>query len=193
MDLRGNRRTFSIESAPGDDEVKFVIKISERSSSFKKKLLGLKKGDHITAGHLAGDFVLPKDTSKKLVFIAGGIGITPFLSMVRHIIKTKQSRDIVLFYIVSQQSDFCYPGVWEIASQYGVRVIPVLTGEETAPSWKGLRGRLSKETIAKEVPDYTKRRYYLSGPNALVNAYRSAVTSFGVRTTDIVTDYFSGY
>jgi ferredoxin-NADP reductase len=193
MDMRGNRRTFSIISAPEDDDIRFTIRTSERSSSFKSNLLALKKGDYITAGHLSGDFILPKDQDRKLVFIAGGIGVTPFVSMIRHVVLTRKTRDIVLFYLVSKETDYCYQDLWKEAAPYGVKVIPVLTGEEPSSNWKGLTGRLTEDTIKKEVPSYSARTYYLSGPNALVNAYTNVLRKLGIGIKMIVTDYFSGY
>ena len=89
QDARGMRRYFTIASSPTEDNVRMGVKFYPNSSSFKKSLLFLNPGDKIVASQLAGDFVLPKDKNKKLVFIAGGIGITPFRSMIKYLLDTK--------------------------------------------------------------------------------------------------------
>jgi ferredoxin-NADP reductase/Na+-translocating ferredoxin:NAD+ oxidoreductase RnfD subunit len=191
VDSRGNRRTFSIASAQDENELRVAIKASEPGSSFKNALLALQPGDPITTGLLAGNFVMPDDITQPLVFVAGGIGITPFLSMVKTMIKNQERRNIVLFYLVSNQAEYCYEALWKQAESVGVRVVPVLTRGEPNKSWYGLSGRLTREMLQKEVPAFTKRRYYLSGPSGLVDNYAILLRGLGVQA--IVTDHFSGY
>jgi ferredoxin-NADP reductase/Na+-transporting NADH:ubiquinone oxidoreductase subunit NqrB len=193
FDSRGNRRTFSIASAPGTTELSIAIKTFQASSNFKKALLTLQPGDSITVGQLGGYFTLPADTTQPLVFIAGGIGITPFLSMIKTMIVKQQKRDIVLFYFVSNPAEYCYKELWEKAAAFGVRVVPVLTAAESPAQWRGLTGRLNKDMLHKEVSAFGERRYYLSGPNVLVDNYRQLLRDLGVKPQAIVTDYFSGY
>lgn len=192
-DGRGNRRVFSIASPPGEDEIHFATKFTEKGSSFKKDLLSLKPGDLIMAGQLAGDFVLPKGTAVKLAFIAGGIGITPFVSMAKTIIKDRKKRDIVLIYLISSPEDFCYQEVWQAASSFGLRVVPILSSKEPSKSWKQRTGYLTDKVLIEEVPDYIERRYYISGPPGLVSSYYRLLTSMKVKRRDIVRDHFSGY
>ena len=192
-DSRGNRRVFSIASATNEDEVHFAVKVPPSGSSFKQALLALEPGQSITAGHLAGDFVLPKRLNQKLVFIAGGIGITPFVSMIKTMIKTGQSRDITLLYLVADPADYCYVDVWQQAEKLGLHVIPILTGENGRKNWPGLTGRLTYEMLRTQIPDYAERRYYISGPNALVESYSALLRQRGIKRHNIVTDHFSGY
>lgn len=193
VDSRGNRRTFSIASPPGETELQVAVKVFKSGSSFKNALLALQPGDTITTGLLAGNFVLPNDTKQPLVFVAGGIGITPFLSMVKTMIKTQQHRDVVLFYLVSNQVEYCYSDVWREAANVGVRVVPVLTSGEPAASWPGRSGYLTKEMLQQEVPAFAQRSYYLSGPAALVDNYSGLLRRLGIKKQSIVTDHFSGY
>jgi ferredoxin-NADP reductase len=193
VDTRGNRRTFSIASPPGEAELHVAIKVFQSGSSFKNALLALKPGDSIITGLLAGNFVLPNDIAQPLVFVAGGIGITPFLSMIKTMIKTQQHRDVVLFYLVSNQAEYCYNDVWREAANVGVRVVPVLTSGKPDASWQGLTGYLTKEMLQQEVPAFAKRHYYLSGPNALVDNYSGLLRRLGIKRQAIVTDHFSGY
>jgi ferredoxin-NADP reductase/Na+-translocating ferredoxin:NAD+ oxidoreductase RnfD subunit len=195
-DSRGNRRTFSIASAPSDEEIHIAIKVPDSSrptSKFKKTLTEMKPGNVILAGQLAGDFVLPKNVDQKLVFVAGGIGITPFLSMVKDMIKTGQKRDIVLFYLIANQDEYCYQEIWEKASLLGVKTIPLLTNGTPDKSWTGLSGYLTPEVVIKHVPSYLERFYYLSGPPALVENYSGMLTKLKISRRAIITDHFSGY
>ena len=117
VDGRGSRRSFSIASPPDPDgRVSFALRVPENSSSFKKALLALEPGDTVHATGIGGDFLLPSDSSEPLLLVAGGIGITPFLSQLRH----ESSRDAVLVYGVSSPDEV--PFVEELA---GVRVVLV--------------------------------------------------------------------
>jgi ferredoxin-NADP reductase len=193
-DIRGNRRSFSIASAPEDKELHMVVRLQpDKSSSFKSKLNKLNKGDHITVGKLAGHFIMPKDKSEKLIFIAGGVGITPFHSMISSLVKRNEQRDIVVFYLVSDESEYCFKDIWQQAAILGVKVIPVLTHGETSSNWPGLKGRLSEAMIKDSISDYKDRKYYLSGPNGFVVSYKRLLRGLGIMQQSIVSDYFSGY
>ncbi|MBI2593218.1 oxidoreductase [Candidatus Daviesbacteria bacterium] len=193
-DSRGIRRYFTIASAPEENEIKLGVKIiPDKSSSFKKSLLNLRPGQKLSADQLSGDFVLdPKN--QKFVFIAGGIGITPFRSMIKNIIGAKLKKDVVMFYCASDAQEFVYKDIFKKAQDYGVKTIYVLGGKDPAPkNWIGETGYLTKEIIKKFVPDLKERKFYLSGPVTMVNNYKNLLKELGVRNTEIVTDYFPGY
>lgn len=181
-DSRGNRRYFTVASSPAETELKLGVKITkERSSSFKKKLSALNKGDRIIASQFSGDFILPNDPEKKLVFIAGGIGITPFRSMIKHLLDTGESRDIVLYYAASNKNEFVYRDIFDKA------------GAKLGMKTFYLTERLSHRILTENVPDYKIRTYYLSGPNAMVENYRKLLNGVGIKPHQIVTDYFPGF
>jgi hypothetical protein len=92
-DTRGNRRYFTIASSVDEPEVRLGVKFYPAASSFKRALLAMKPGSEIAASHLAGEFVLPTDKREKLVFMAGGIGITPFRSMIKHLLDRNEASD----------------------------------------------------------------------------------------------------
>lgn len=192
-DSRGNRRTFSIASSPTQQEIHIGTKMSDPSSSFKRALLQMEPGGYIVAGQFAGDFILPKNKSRKLVFVAGGIGITPFISMLNYMVDTRQQRDIVLFYIVRSVDDIAYREFLASLDGRGVRVIPVLTANEIPAGWKGRTGHLTSAVLAEAVPDFKARTFYISGPDAMVAHYRHLLRSQNIPRRHIVTDYFSGY
>lgn len=192
-DSRGNRRIFSIASAPHDDSINIVVRATANSSSYKRTLVELKPGSSVMAGQLSGDFVLPAELQQKLVLIAGGIGITPYLSMVKDMVKNKQTRDLQLIYFASSPDDICYPKLWREAEAFGLKFSPIISGGDVPKSWRGLSGRLDQAKLAKIVPDYKERLFYISGPSALVDNYTVILKQLGIKRRQIRTDHFSGY
>src|SRR5665213_828787 len=96
-DDRGKEHWFTVSSSPSDAPlISITTKFSTPSSSFKTALHKLKPGEHVAISDPMGDFVLPKDRNIPLIFVAGGIGITPFHSIIKWLHDTKQSRDITL-------------------------------------------------------------------------------------------------
>ncbi len=192
-DARGNRRYFTIASAPTEQEVKIGIKFYPASSSFKKTMLAMIRGSRITASQLAGEFVLPRDSKKRLVFIAGGIGITPFRSMIKYLLDTNEKREIVLLYSNKTAADIAYQDIFDEAKRrLGIKTVYTLT--ESAPdSWSGRRGMITEEAITEEVSDYKERMYYISGPHAMVTAFEKTLKGLGIKNNQIKIDFFPGY
>lgn len=193
-DSRGNRRFFTLASSPTEDVLRLGVRFSKPGSSFKRALLALSAGGQVTAGHIAGDFTLPRDRRQKLVFIAGGVGITPFRSMLKYLLDTKQRRDIVVVYASRTPGDLVYRDVLnEAQSRLGVRVVYTLTDDKAIPrDWAGYVGRVDGQMILDAVPDYRERTFYLSGPPAMVRAHERVLRALGVSRERIKTDAFSG-
>ncbi len=195
VDNRGNRRYFTIASSPTEDTIRLGVKFSsERSSSFKTALANPKWNKKIIATGLQGDFIMPKDTEKKLVFIAGGIGITPFRSMVKYMLDKSQNRQVVLFYINKHEVDIVYRDIFERATSLGLKIVYVLTHIDDVPqNWNGRIGHLDQQMIEEEVPDFKERMFYLSGPSGMVDSFKKHLAVMGINNSQIVTDYFPGY
>ena len=194
FDSRGVRRYFTISSSPTESEIKLAVRVNENSSSFKKTLLNLNEKQKIVASGPYGDFTLPNEKNKKLVFIAGGIGVTPFRSIINSLLDKNEKRDIVFIYTCATKDAFVFKELFDKASkELNIRVIYVLTDTKVvSKDWYGKIGRLTLEML-QEIPDYRKRIYYLSGPDATVRSYKALVKSLGVSAKNIITDYFSGY
>lgn len=195
IDNRGNRRFFTIASSPTEKQIRLGIKIPKNMSSFKKQLQNSPINSLFTADHLGGDFALPEKRQEKLVFIAGGIGITPFRSMIRYLIDIKEKRNIVLFYIGSSEADFVYKKIFEEAkTKINLKIIYVITQKQNLPNkWHGLTGYLTPAIIKNNVSDYKNRYYYLSGPRSMVTAYENVLSRLKIQQSKIVIDYFPGY
>lgn len=181
-DSRGNRRYFTIASSPTEKEVKIGIKFYQPSSMFKTDLLALPEGYLIAAGQRGGDFTMPKDTRKKLVFIAGGIGVTPFRSMIKYLSDKKEKRDVTLIYSVKTEDEIAYKDIFEEGEkEFGLKTIYMVGNFLTA------------ESITRDIYNWKERFFYLSGPNAMVENYKKLLLSIGVSRRNIKTDYFPGF
>lgn len=190
VDSRGNRRYFTISSSSTEPNIAIGIKFYPESSSFKGNLLKMKRGDTLVASQLAGDFTLPKNKNKKIVFIAGGIGITPFRSIIKNLIDTKQKRDIVLLYSNKSASDIVYKKIFDEASmKLGIKTKYIITDSKEAE----YTGRLNEQMIKSDVPDYLNRYFYISGPLGIVTASENTLLNLGVQKSHIKTDFFPGF
>ncbi|MDB5244886.1 MAG: hypothetical protein JWN18_756 [Parcubacteria group bacterium] len=189
-DARGTRRFFTIASSPTESEIRLGVKFYEKPSSFKRALAKLEKGGRIFATALGGEFVLPKDLNEKLVFIAGGIGITPFRSHLRSILDRREKRDITIFYSNRTPVDIAYQSILDEAKeQIGIKVVHVIA----EGALEGMRsGFVSAEVIQEEVSDFKDHTFYISGPQGMVKALKGALLKAGVARRHIHTDYFIG-
>jgi len=201
VDSRGNRRYFTIASSPTEPNLCLGVKFYDKPSSFKKKMLTMAPGDTIMAGQLAGDFILPKDPRKKLVFIAGGIGITPFRSMVKYLSDCGDHRPVVLLYSNKTVAEIAYRDIWdEAARTIGLKTVYAVTsaGEKITANNESLIanrhfGHIDGALIRREIPDYRDRTFYISGTNTMVSGMKSMLRTMGIPRDQIKTDFFPGF
>ena len=193
-DSRGNRRYFTLASAPTEQDLNLGVKFYENSSSFKKSMAKMQVGDEIVAAQLAGDFVLPRNPKEKSVFIAGGIGVTPFRSMLKYLVDRNEKRDITLLYINRNAEEIVYQDImYEAWKKLGINIVCSLTdANNVPPDWNGYTGRLSSEMITNLIPDYKQRTFYISGSHPMVNDTKDLLKVIGVRKSKIKTDFFPG-
>jgi ferredoxin-NADP reductase/Na+-translocating ferredoxin:NAD+ oxidoreductase RnfD subunit len=193
-DDRGNRRFFTLASSPTEDVVHLGVRFYKQGSTYKRAMSTMDQRSQLYGAQIAGDFTLPRDPKRKLVFIAGGIGITPYRSMLKYLVDTKQRRDVILIYINKSPQDIIYRDVLEAAqSRVGVKTLYALTEEQSIPhNWTGHRGRVTAETLLQIVPDHQERIFYLSGPPDLVRAYDHMLHEAGVHERQIKKDFFPG-
>lgn len=195
MDNRGMRRYFTIASSPTEEDLIMGVKFYENPSTYKQSLVSLNAGGVVIASQLAGDFTLPEDKNKKLVFIPGGIGVTPFRSMTKYLIDNNEKRDIVVFYSNKSFADIAYKDIFDEASEkLKIKVIYCLNDPDSAPSgWVGEYGFINEETIKKYAPDFTDRMFFISGPRSMILSFQKALKDAGVYKNHIVTDFFPGF
>lgn len=180
-DSRGNRRYLSLSSSPTEPGLMFTVKEPDKPSAFKQSLAGLKPGEKVLASRVAGSFTLPKDTGRKLAFLAGGVGITPFRSMIKNVIDKDERRDIALLYSADSPAELSYRDLFGKAAASGLKTSYIT------------EGHIDEARIRQLLPDYRQMLFYISGPYGFVNAVESSLLRLGVSYDNIVTDYFPGY
>ncbi|WP_292832908.1 flavodoxin reductase [Microbacterium sp.] len=188
-DARGTRREFSIVSAP---EELPVVKIAMRrgsQSTYKQALAEIEPGRRLSVTGIWGDFVLPRNPETPVLLVAAGIGVTPFVSQLRHLRLSGGARDVVFVYVASGAEELAFRHDLERA---GIPVIVFTRDEPTAlPShWRWAEGvRLDAEGLQRVVPDLASRHAYISGPPGLIADLAPALE----HARGLTTDAFAGY
>lgn len=192
FDGRGNRRYLTIASSPTEENIMFSLRVPEKPSSFKASLVKLRHGDVVLAAQLAGSFTLPEHTeSQRLVMIAGGIGVTPFRSMVRYLLDQGEKRDVTLFYFVNHEDEIAFEQLFDKAGSVGLKTHYVV--HEPSPGWHGQTGLARPELFEKLTNSSHPSLFYISGPQGFVAAVRQILLGLGVSPDSIRTDFFPGY
>jgi ferredoxin-NADP reductase len=171
-DDRGVERFFSIASAPHEKHVTLTTRFASKTSSFKKALKNFRPGDAIEAHDLEGDFVVD-DSKKTFVFIAGGIGITPFRAILLDLDYNKKPLNVQLLY-ANRDNDFPYR-----------KELDALRGRH--PEFR------NEKSIPQLVPDIQKPMLYVSGPEPMVESMDETLKKIGVPEERIKNDFFPGY
>ncbi len=129
-----------------------------------------------------------------MVFIAGGIGITPYRSMIKYLLDTGQRRPVTLFYGAPTGQDFVYRDVFDQAARtLGIQTVYIAEKTEgLPPGWAGETGRINPELIRSCAPHYREATFYISGPNVMVDAVKRMLRKMGIPDGHIKTDFFAG-
>ena len=193
--LHGNtalKRYLSISNSPTEKGyIEFTKKLTE--SDFSKELDSLEPGNSVKVEYPMGNFTL-EDPKDKIVFLSGGIGITPIRSISKYVVDTNSGADIILLYGNQSLGDIVFKDDFaEMARQYPkLKVVHILC--EPSPGMDCRIGLINKDIITKEVPDYMMRKFYICGPPAMVEAMKKMITKELMVPADrIVTENFQGY
>ena len=195
-DSRGNRRYFTIASAPTEEDVRIGVKFYPEPSSFKNRLASMNPGATIVVSQRAGDFVMPNNNQQKLVFIAGGIGVTPFRSMIQNLLDKNEKRPITLLYSCKTVADIAYKEIFDKAvGELGIKTVYVIAEPDQASNnhLEMRHGLIDKTMIIEEIPDFKERMFYISGPHAMVAAFKKTLKGVGIKRSRIKIDFFPGY
>jgi len=179
-DARGQSRVMSLTSRPTDGYIAFVTRVSLQPSPFKARLANILPGKEILLDAALGDLILPRSVATPLVFVAGGIGIASYVSMLQEIEKTGQSRTVHMLYALRAHEEKLFGGLLDRFP---------FTSYETFVS----PNRLSAETILRSADNEPDALYYLSGTERFVEGLRADLLTSGLNDTQIVFDYFTGY
>lgn len=186
-DNRGQKRWFTLSSSPTDDLLSITTKFAAKGSSFKRELLKLQTGQELELAEPMGDFVLPKHKELPLVFIAGGIGITPFHSMVKYLTETDQKRPITLLYAAVHEEELVFTDLFKRYCDDTHLIV-----SKPSKTWPGESGKLTIAHI-QNIADIRNCMIYFSGPEPMVESFYKDLADLGVKKHRLVTDYFPGY
>jgi ferredoxin-NADP reductase len=193
-DAKGNARTFSIVSAPHENEL--VIATRMRDTAFKRVLKGMPAGGRVGLRGPAGLFTLDPADKRPAAFLAGGIGVTPFMSMLRDAAQSGLARDLWLFYSNRRPEDAAFLDEIMALPKRNPRIHFVGTMVEmdkSSRSWSGERGFLDRAMLERHLKSLAGNVYYIAGPPGLVEAMQKMLTGAGVAEDAIHTDEFIGY
>ncbi len=193
-DDEGDYRTFSIVSAPSEAVVTFATRL--RDTAFKRVLREMTLGTAIRLDGPFGSFTLHKNPAKPAVFLAGGIGITPFMSMIRDGFARGDDRCTYLFYSNRRPEDAAF--LDELMSLARRRsafhlVATMAQMEKSVHTWDGERGVIDAAMLARHLPALNGPVYYSAGPPGMVAAMRDMLVKANVDEDDIRTEDFAGY
>ena len=202
-DPKGPIRSFTIASSPTErDGILITTRI--RDTPFKQKLSKLDIGTVVKITAPAGDFTLSEDYSKPIVFLSGGIGVTPFRSMIKYATDKQLPVKITMFDSNRNQANILYKDEFDSWSKLNknLKIIYTITDEaESAsppatPEWKGERGWIDKAMLTRHLSrdELNNSIFYICGPPAMLNAMQKVLSDqIGVSDEKIRIEEFTGY
>lgn len=194
-DRKGNSRLFSISSSPlGKDFVCLTTKLT--GSDFKNGLLNLKEGDQIQMFGPMGRFVLDENDSRKKVFISGGIGITPFHSILNYVSGRELNMPITLLASFSTPEEMIFLDNLKQIENHKTNIKVVYSAtrpEQSKIKWEGETGRIGENMIKKYVQNISESIFYVVGPPAMVESTKQMLLETNISLENIKVEQFTGY
>ena len=181
-------RTFTLASAPQERELMIATRM--RDSPFKRTLAELPVGGRLKIDGPAGLMVLHEDESRPAVFLAGGIGITPFLAMARDAEARRLRHRITLIYSNRRPQDAAFLAELKRMQNRNFGMVATMTN---APDWQGEKRMISRELLAEHVKDLREPIYYFAGPLRMTLAVQGMLTELGIKDDDMRSEEFYGY
>ena len=190
-DNRGVSRFFTVASAPSEPFVMLTTRFSTPGSTFKRALRRLEVGAVVEAAGPYGRFTYA-EREMPAVFVAGGIGITPFRSILLDLASRPYGADITVLY-GNRTPEIPFRHLFDdlTSKQPRLRIVYVIS--EPNPEWHGPVGRIDEAFIREHVSLASMPAFYVSGPKAMVEAIEGALHTVGVADEKIKKDYFPGY
>lgn len=184
-DNRGISRFFTVASAPHESRIMITTRIAQKqSSTFKKALMSMEKGRNISALPPQGEFII-EDYSKSYVFIAGGIGITPFRAILFDLDYNKKIKEMEIFLLYSSRSnEIAFRDEFDLlVSQNASFKVRYVISPEVC----------NIEMLRITVPDYRDKTYYISGPPGMVKSIGESLAADNIDDSQLKYDFFPGY
>jgi ferredoxin-NADP reductase len=188
------KHAFSIVAAPHETELMFATRM--RDSAFKRALATLPLGTELSIDGPFGSLTLHKKAERAAVLIAGGIGITPFMSMIRHAVHTRSSQPLALLYSNRRPEDTAFLAELQAHAQalpsFALHATMTDMAHSSQP-WNGATARIDADFVRGKVSDLPAPVFYVSGPPNLVQAMRGVLEQAGVDEDDVRSEEFYGY
>lgn len=194
LDVQGKRytaRAFSIASDPSTPGVEFmVIKEPKHGDHIgKSHFMDANIGDEFLLKGPNGQFRFDPRVNKKVMFIAGGTGLAPFISMLRHIKVTGANSDAILLYSTKYPTEIISKDELESFSRdIGTKLVVTVTRPAAGDGWTGQTGHVDSQMISKYAPDFMERTFYVCGPLPFVQAVKTALTTLHVPADSVKAD-----
>jgi ferredoxin-NADP reductase len=193
-DAEGNTRTFSIASAPHEESLMVATRM--RDTAFKRVLETMPLGSTVKLEGPSGDLTLHNDVKRTAVFLAGGIGITPFRSIVFRAAKEKLPHRIFLFYSNRRPEDAPFLDELQALERENpnYRLIASMTEmTKSHRSWQGESGQIHQVMLSRYLKDAVSPIYYIAGPPEMVKGLHAMINEAGVDDDNIRAEEFAGY
>jgi ferredoxin-NADP reductase len=182
---------FSFSSSPTEEEfIEFTKKLT--SSEYSSALKTAKPGDWARIDAAYGQFTFEGEYAK-IALLAGGIGVTPFISICKNATDKHLNSKITLFYGCRTENDIAFRQDLEQMQKENQNLKIVFIVNEATPQWKGAVGLITADMIQKELPDYRENMFYLCGPPPMVTAMEKLIVSIGLQKEKLKLEYFTGY
>jgi ferredoxin-NADP reductase len=194
LDTAAGRHTFSLANAPSEERLTVATRL--RDSEFKRALANLPVGATVNLDGPFGSLLLHGDANRPAVFVAGGIGITPFMSILRQAGRDGASRRLVLLYANHRPEDSAWLGeLQELERRMpGFQLLPVMTAmNRSSQPWAGLCGRIDAAMLRGILAEHSRPVCYATGSPSMVAAMRKALNEAGIDDDDIRSEEFHGY
>ncbi|MAG91178.1 hypothetical protein CMO83_00715 [Candidatus Woesearchaeota archaeon] len=184
-------KPLSIASSPTEEFILICTKSGE--SDFKHKLDSLKVGDKIKVKGPMGIFVLKED-AKEIMFLSGGIGVTPFRNMIKYASDNKLPIKMTLLYSNKTPADIVFEDQWHSFEKENpnLKVIHTITNAE-GDDWQGRKGRIDEKMIKENCSDINNAVFYICGPPGMVDGLTNLLKSMNVPQQNIKIEKFEGY
>ncbi len=193
-DEQNGRHAFSIVSAPSDDELMVATRM--RDSAFKRALESLPLGASMRIDGPFGSLTLHKDRARPAVLIAGGIGITPFMSILRNAAEHRLPHALLLLYSNRRPEDAAFLAELQQLERKNpnFRLLATMTQmDNSARSWEGETTQIDDDFVKRAVAELSRPIYYLVGPPGMVAAMRQTLERLVIDDDDIRSEEFYGY
>ena len=191
QDEKGLRRHISVVTSPTEHGV-LGLCTRLRDTAFKQTLAELEVGDEVEVEEPKGDYRLPEDTGKHYVFVAGGIGITVFRSMLRYIADTGEPYRVTLVYSNRDRESTAFlDELPELEGRIpGLQVVLTMTEDD---GWDGETRLVDAEMLRDHLGELGEHTFLVAGPPPMVEAVAGQLSEAGVPEDQVLPDRFSGY